>query len=188
MRIAAALVLALVAAGCSMTRPAGPREYLDEKTAATITVVSDPWIFTREQFGSAVDDNDFLNVYAIDVNRTGEHRQYLAVLQSVPLEPSAAAEAAAAGPPKLELHTGDHRMVLEAATEDPQALGIAQPIAASYTLTSRWWYLPVSKQTLSTVASASDLTASLLSQGHRVPYVMWRDGRAAVADLTAVLP
>jgi hypothetical protein len=188
MRIAAALVLALVAAGCSTTRPAGPREYLDEKTAATITVVSDPWIFTREQFGSAVDANDFLNLYAIDVNRMGEHRQYLAVLQSVPLEPSTAPDAATDGPPKLELRTGEHKIVLEVAAEDPQALGIAQPIAASYTLTSRWWYFPVSKQTLTTVAGASDLTASMQTQGHRVPYVMWRDGRAAVAELTAVLP
>src|SRR5262245_32988080 len=82
MRIAGAIVLALVMAGCATTRPAGPREYLDEQTAATITVVSDPWIFTRERFGAKVDEQDFLNLYGIDVNRQGDHRQYIAVLQS----------------------------------------------------------------------------------------------------------
>jgi hypothetical protein len=185
MRVAATLVLVLVLAGCSTPRSAGPREYLDEQTAATITVVSDPWIFTREQFGAAVDANDFLNLYAINVNRMGEHRQYLAVLQSVPLE---ASEAPDPGLPKLELRTGQYKFVLEASPEDPKAIGIAQPIAASYTLTSRWWYFPISKQTLTTVASATDLVASLRTQDRRVPYVMWRDGRAEMAELTAVLP
>src|SRR5262245_7346855 len=105
MRIAGAVVLLLLVTGCTMTRPVGPREYLDEKTAATITVVSDPWIFTRERFGTAVDQNDFLNVYAIDVNRQGDHRQYLAVLQSVPLK-EAEAQGPAPAAPQLELRMG----------------------------------------------------------------------------------
>src|SRR4029450_12901120 len=103
MRSAAAVMLMLVVAGCSTSRPAGPREYLDEKTAATITVVADPWIFTREHFGAAVDANDFLNLYAIDVNRMGDHRQYLAVLQTIPL---AMEVNVAPSAPQLELRMG----------------------------------------------------------------------------------
>jgi hypothetical protein len=185
MRIAGAVVLAFVMAGCSTPRPAGPREYLDEKTAATITVVSDPWIFTREEFGAAVDENDFLNLYAMDVNRMGDHRQYLAVLQSIPLATEASAEPRA---PQLELRMGDQKMSLQPILDDPHTLGIAEPIAACYTLTSRWWFYPVSKQTLATVAESTDLNASLTAEGRRIPYVNWRDGRAEVAALTAVLP
>jgi hypothetical protein len=184
MRVAGAIALSVVLAACSTARPSGPREYLDEQTAATITVVSNPWIFTREQFGAAVDDNDFLNLYAIDVNRMGDHRQYLAVLQSVPLSAGEAEPPA----PQLDLRLGDRKLSLQAVLDDPRSFGIAQPIASSYTLTSRWWFYPVSKETLTAVASATDLNASLTTEGRRIPYVIWRDGRAEVAELMAVLP
>jgi hypothetical protein len=183
MRIVGAVAL-LVIAGCATTQPSGPREYLDEQTAATITVVSDPWIFTREHFGAAVDENDFLNLYAIDINRQGDHQQYIAVLQSIPLQATPDTRPA----PTLELQAGGRKISLTASPDEPKQLGIARPVAVSYTLTSRWFYYPVSKETLNAVATAPDLVASLRDEGRRVPYVLWRDGRAEMAELTAVLP
>ena len=78
--------------GCA-SHVSTPRAYLDEETAATITIVAEPWIFTGEQVGASLNDRDYLNMFAIDVNRMGDHRQYLAVLQSMP--PTALASAGA---------------------------------------------------------------------------------------------
>lgn len=182
MRIAVTASLLLLLVGCA-TRTVTPREYLDEQTAATITVVADPWIFTREQSNSATGERDFLNLYAIDVNRMGEHRQYLAVLQSLPDSPGANPST-----PTLELHAAGHTISLQPLTEDPQKLGIAQPLAPSYTLTSKWWYFPMDKDALAAVARAQDLQVALIVDDERIPYLVWRDGSAELSELTAVLP
>lgn len=179
MRIAAMLLLATLV-GCNSAMTA-PREYLDERTAATITVVRDPWIFTREANASSPQarQRDFLHLYAIDVNRMGEHRQYFAVQQALPPEHRQ--------PPVLELSAGTQTTMLHAADVAAEDLGIAQPIAQSYTLSAAWWYYPVDKRLLAKLANARDLQAALVFD-ERLAYVPWRDGREELAELTAILP
>lgn len=165
--------------GCSTTPTSAPREYLDEQTAATITVVQEPWIFTRA-LTHANAPRDYLHLYAIDVNRMGDHRQYFAALQSAPAE--------GAPPPVLELSAGDQVIQLQPARAQARELGIVQPIAESYTLTATWWYYPVDKATLAALAAAGDLEARLMSPQGPIAYVLWRDGRDELSELTAVLP
>lgn len=185
MRAISLSLLALSLHACSTEPVTAPREYLDEHTAATITVVKDPWIFTRESVGLANSrQRDFLQLYAIDVNRMGEHRQYIAALC-----PSPPVEAAVASvSPILELKSGGWSMRLEASTAQPKDIGIVQPIAESYELDANWFYFPVDKQTLATIANAPALDAELISDGRRDAYTLWRDGREELSELTAVLP
>lgn len=186
MRIAVTASVLLILVGCTATRSVAPREYLDEQTAATITMVADPWIFTRERSDAALDERDFLNLYAIDVNRMGEHRQYFAVLQSAPVSDTSGTEPPA---PVLELRSTEDTVSLQPAAQDARQLGIAQPLAPSYSLTSKWWYFPVDKDALAAIAGSQDLHAVLIAaDGKRTPYVMWRDGSAELSELTAVLP
>lgn len=175
--IFAAAVLSLLP-GCASERAAGPREYLDEKTAATITVVADPWIFANDR-AAAGDERDFLNLYAIDVNRMGDHRQYLAVLQWWPLAATAA--------PTLELRAEDRTIALQPITVDARELGLAQPVETAHPPTSKWWYFPVDKQALATVARSQNLQATLVVRDERIAYVMWRDGRSELVELTDAL-
>jgi hypothetical protein len=183
MRAIGLLLLVGLLSACTATSVTAPREYLDERTAATITVVKDPWIFTREQDAAVnTQHRDFLHLYAIDVNRMGDHRQYFAVLQAVPPENVAGVR------PTLELTSGEHATVLEATQADPRELGIAHPIAESYTLAATWWYFPVDKQTLATIANTRELHAAMIANDQRIPYVLWRDGREELSELTAVLP
>lgn len=179
MRFLCAALLTSLFAGCVSAPATSPREYLDEQTAATITAVRQPWIFTRVQnVGSA--QRDFLHLYAIDVNRMGDHRQYIAALQSSADDPALH--------PSLELTAGGHTHRLAASAQDPRDIGIAQPIAESYTLTSAWWFFPVDKQTLAKLANARDLSAQLILGDERISYALWRDGRDELSELTAVLP
>ena len=174
-----AMFLATALTGCVAAPTTAPREYLDEQTAATITVVQEPWIFTREQT-TANAQRDYLHLYAIDVNRMGDHRQYFAVLQSAPGE--------GALPPVLELKAGEHVVALESTKAQPRELGIAQPIAESYTVTAAWWYFPIDKHTLAALANTADLEARLIDAQGPMTYVLWRDGRDELSELTSVLP
>lgn len=185
MRSVPLLLLALSLFGCTTERVSEPREYLDERTAATITVVRDPWIFSREAVRTASGQaRDFLQLYAIDVNRMGEHNQYLAALHSLPA--SSAADASV--PPTLKLEASEWSLRLEATTAQPRDIGLARPVADTYALDATWSYFPVDKQTLASIANASDLEVEILWEGERTAYVLWRDGRAELSELTAVLP
>jgi hypothetical protein len=175
--LALAVSLGLVA--CATPHSTTPREYLDEQTAATIKVVSDPWIFTRERTDSAVDTHDYLNVYAIDVNRMGDHRQYLAVLKAWPQDSSDAT---------LELVTSEGSVKLLPTKASARELGIAQPIASAFAYDATWRYFPVNKEVLAKLAHSQNLSAAVDSADTRVPYVMWRDGSAEVTELAAEVP
>lgn len=185
MRAAPVLLLTLSLSACSTEPVNAPREYLDERTAATITVVRDPWIFTREAVRTANGQyRDFLQLYAIDVNRMGDHKQYLAALYSL----SAPSAADASVPPTLELEAAEWSMSLQASTAQPKEIGLARPVADAYALDATWSYFPVDKQALARIANASDLEAEIIWRGERTAYALWRDGREELSELTAVLP
>ena len=71
----------IVAATAAVTSPAAfgaelVREYLDEKTAATITVTSASMIFARERPELAVNARDYISLAALEVNRAGTRSYY----------------------------------------------------------------------------------------------------------------
>lgn len=173
-----ALLLSLLV-GCAGPGTVAPREYLDEKTAATITVVADPWVFANDRSASG-DERDFLNVYAIDVNRQGDHRQYLAVLQWWP-------PPGMSSTPTLELQSQDRTIPLRPVLTSARELGISQPLVTSHPPASKWWYFPVDKQILGAIARSQNVRATFVSGDARIEYIMWRDGRADVAELTDAL-
>ena len=147
-----------------------------------------PWIFTPAVGSSgaiAIDRRarDFLTLYALDVNRQGNHRQYIALLHSAPpLEWSAEAV------PTLRLRFGGEELSLTQAVADARQLGIAQPLAPSYSLASKWWFFPVDKTVLKRLSTARELAADLSAENKSLDYALWRDAGAQVAELTAVLP
>lgn len=197
-------LVALMLVGCAATHVVTPREYLDEETAATVTVVADPWIYSekRTRPASTFMDNrsstaggfagelgseqrDFLSVYAIDVNRMGTHHQYLAVLQSLPRVDAAGAAKSA---PTLELQVANQKMSLQPITQTPRELGIAQAPAQVDAGGSQWWYFPVGKEVLTAIAGSRDLQAALVVEADRTTYEIWRDGSAEFAALADVIP
>ncbi len=181
MRTFIPVVALLILAGCAATT--APREYQDEKTAATITAVAKPWIFTADTAQSAPNSRDFLNVHAIDVNRGGEHRQYFAVMQSFFVT---SPDGDASGP-QLELQTPERTISLQPVTQTPRQLGIAEPLEQPFALESRWWYFPVSKEDLATVARSKNLHVALVTSDSRIAYVVFRDGSAELTQLAATL-
>lgn len=184
MRAGLLFAVALLLSACQTERAVTPREYLDEQSAATITVVKDPWIFTRGAGRAGSEQHrDFLHLYAIDVNRMGDHKQYIAAMHSLADESSEHS-----GVPTLELKSRNGSISLQATTAESKDLGIVQPIAPSYALDTSWWYFPVDKQTLATIANTREVEASIVWRGERTDFALWRDGREELSELTAVLP
>lgn len=171
MRTISMLCLIAVLAGCA-TPSTGPREYLDEQTAATITVVADPWIFTRK---NAPPQLDFFNLYAIDVNRMGAHKKYFVVVHYWP------AEDMKATPPQLVLG-GGQALKLSAISQDARSLGIAQPIDKAAPASARNWFYPVDNETLQSIARNRQLAASLVSAAATSEYAVWRDGSSELSE------
>ena len=173
MRSIAAATLIMILAGCAAPKSLEPREYLDEQTAATITVVADPWIFTRK---NAPPQLDFFNLYAIDVNRMGDHKKYFVVVHYWPGPEMKLA------PPKLSLSSGSQQMQLEATNEDPRRLGIAQALDQSAPSSSKSWFYPVDKTALQAIAANRQLSAALLTDNAIADYAVWRDGSNELSE------
>ncbi len=62
-----AAIGACTAAGSSRA----PQEYLDDKTAATVTVMAKPMVFARERRELAAHSRDYVTLTATSVNRSG---------------------------------------------------------------------------------------------------------------------
>jgi hypothetical protein len=73
----AAFLASLVLAACSSSPQVRPREYLDEHSAATVTVVPPGLTFARDRTDLAVHARDYFTLVPVDVNRMGDHKQYL---------------------------------------------------------------------------------------------------------------
>ena len=138
MRSVIPLAMLSLLVGCTVPTPRAPREFLDEQTTATITVSAEPLILVGESSGPARRDiernRDYLEVYGIDVNRMGDHRQYFAVMAWFP--PSSTAGVA----PELTLHLGNETIELEASKEEPRTLGISQPFQMLQQNLLVWFY------------------------------------------------
>lgn len=178
MRTSLFAVAVLLCAGCASTQTITPRAYLDEKTAATITVVADPWIFNRD---SLTPQLDFVHLYAIDVNRMGDHRKYLVVVKYWP-DPEVASSAL----PELELGLAGGELSLEPVGDDPRALGIGQPVDPSAPHSAQGWFYPIDKTALAAVSEAQGLSLALVVGEKRTAYDVWRDGSAALREFAAV--
>lgn len=166
-------------ASCTSHPSIAPREYLDEETAATITVVARPWIFSRKDASPQV---DFFHLYAIDVNRMGDHRKYFALIHYWP-----GSDLAGPGqtPPTLVLAGGGRELRLEAAREEARQIGLGQPLDSSAPSSSRSWFYPIECESLRPLAQSRDLTATLVTGRVRAEYALWRDGSSELSEFTA---
>jgi hypothetical protein len=190
-RVVVACFAALLGA-CATSQDVGPREFLDEQTAATITIVADPVIFVSEAAGPRGLDRerspfiqnanrDYLELYGIDVNRMGSHRQYFVVQKWLTPDDAEAR-------PILELQADGSTIELRATPEDPRKLGISAPPAPIFSKSAKWWYFPTDTATLRRIAGASSLDASLVIGEGRMVYEIFTDGRAQLGELAATLP
>jgi hypothetical protein len=69
----AVICAALGTGACASAPPPEPREYLDESTAATVTVAGCAVVFALERPDLGVNARDYVTLTGVDVNTSGRH-------------------------------------------------------------------------------------------------------------------
>ena len=167
--------------GCATV---APRQYLDMDTAATITVVANPWVFVSDDRNSAFGKRGFLDLYALDVNRAGTHQRYFAVMQS---SFDAVLPDSGSSGPTLELQAGGQKLEFQSTAQNLRELGVAQPLENKSAMESRWWCFPVTKDDVAAVSQTRDPRVTLVAQDARFTYVEFRNGSKELTELLATL-
>jgi hypothetical protein len=120
-------LLALAAAsglvGCASTPPAEPLEYLDETTAATVTVSGSAVVFALERPDLGVNARDYVTLTGVDVNTSGKHVSHVIGYAWSTLDKRDADSDAKA---TYELIVDDRTVPLTVLPEGFRPLGIAQ--------------------------------------------------------------
>jgi hypothetical protein len=170
--------LAMLSA-CTATPNVEPRQYLDELTAATITAVPEPWIFHRE---GTTPQLDFVHLYAVDVNRMGEHRQYVVVVKHWP-----ATDLASDPIPALEVNAQGQQVRLDAVAATARELGVGETLDSSAPKGAKFWFYPIEQADLETIARSPEVKLALAHSDVRASYIVWSDGHVAFQELSRAL-
>jgi hypothetical protein len=118
-----ALLAAILMAGCASEQPVGPREYLDERTAATITVAGESMIFACERPELGVNARDYVTLTAVDVNTSGRHATHLVGYAWSTLDKRATRE----GDSRHELVADDRTLPLQPMPDGFRSIGVNEP-------------------------------------------------------------
>jgi hypothetical protein len=117
------LLAAVLTAGCASEQPAGPREYLDERTAATITVAGESMIFACERPELGVNARDYVTLTAVDVNTSGRHATHLVGYAWSTLDKRAIKESDS----RYELVADDRTLPLQPMPDGFRSIGVNEP-------------------------------------------------------------
>jgi hypothetical protein len=182
------LLLMFTLLGCSSAPTV--KSWLDPVSAATITAQIEPLILARDEQRRSINERDFAQLTALEVNRMGERRLYLvAVPWSSSHQTRAEQESFANSFARIELRMGDRSTTLTRHPGDIAKLGIGQspvplPIPGSPQL-----FFPIERADLSALASSSRVQLIALGQPEQpLNYDEWQDGRSSLRSLLDQLP
>jgi hypothetical protein len=170
----AAVVAVLLAAGCATPESAGGgREYLDEVTAATITVGSPTLVFARERPELAVHARDYLTLVPVDVNRAGTHSQYFYGYVWSTLDKRGQAEEATDAR-SFDLVVDGRRIALTPVAGQLRDLGLGEPPLPSPARSAQVLVAPTSREVQAFVAGARELRVVATHDGGAERFELWR--------------
>jgi hypothetical protein len=179
-----AIVAIALALGACVSAPdsVSPSEYLDETTAATITVVAKPLVFAHERPELAAHARDYVTLAAASVNRGGTIEYYIfAYLWST--VDNRNRDAVAPASDNLSITADDRRISPQLAGHSSREAGVGSAVRAP---PGHRWTLNVYKTdvaTLSFIAEARHLAVITGSAEGPVTYESWEDHRRALRGL-----
>jgi hypothetical protein len=180
LRLLVALALAWLPVPADAAAPA-PRQYLDQRSGATVTVAAQPLVFARERPELAVNARDYVSLSAIDVNRGGRHARYWWVYLWSTIDRGGQAPAPAIT--EWLLVADGRPLPLAAVKDEPAALGIVAPPVARPSRRARALLFSADADLLRFIAASRTLGLQA-ADGSEV-FELWRDARPALAALAA---
>lgn len=179
-RAASALALCGLLAqlsGCAATEPvAAVRDYLDEQTAATVTVAGSGLVFARSRTEYAINARDYVTVVPVDVNRTGAHQLYFYCYVWSTIDKPNASEPA----DQFQLVADGRQIPLAPASATPRALGLGEQPVEPPALNARVVVAATTREVLQFLMKAKDLAVVGTRNGLTERYDLWSDQRAGI--------
>lgn len=179
-----------VLSGCMTAREGTvlPQEYLDDRTAATVSVVAKPLVFARERRELAAHARDYVTVAASSVNRGGSVDYFLLVYFWSTLDRRDRPGGRDLSAPEDITVAADDRLIrLKLLGHQPQEAGVGSALHAP---PHRHWTLNVYRTDLATLrflSEAGHLAVVADSPEGPVTYESWGDDHQALRGLVARL-
>lgn len=175
----AALACGLLLTSCATTDEPAPRQYLDEHTAATVTVASGGLVFARARPEFAVNARDYLTIVPVDVNRGGTHVQYFYcyVWSTIDKPPGATDK-----PATFELVADGRQIPLVQVDTPVRTLGFGEIPVAPPAHNALPLISVTNREVLQFLVRAQALSVVATRDGIGERYDLWTDQRSAIEE------
>jgi hypothetical protein len=177
----AALLLAPLAAAGVAAAGNPPREYLDEETGATITVVDQPLVFAYPRQDLAANARDYATLAAAAVNRGGKIDYVLIVYFWSTADARLRSDVLPSGEPLL-LQADDRRIVLRLHGHSAHEAGIGVPVHAPPGSPVPPNVYASDLATMRFIAAARRLALLADNEHTTLSFDLWEDRRAALRE------
>ena len=156
-----------------------PQEYLDEETAATVTVVGQPLLFAYARTDLAANVRDYVTLAAAAVDRNGKISYVLIAYVWSTVDPRLRREPLPSAEP-LVVQADDRRIELHLQGHSAHEAGIGMPVHAppGDPVTPNVYGTDLA--TLRFIGEARHLSLLAESGGNEVTYELWEDRRSAL--------
>jgi hypothetical protein len=174
----------LVAVAACSSLPPNPRDLLDEHTGATVTVVGAPITFALEAGGQSSDG--FLTLVAIQKDDAGKYTELLLLYRwSVFFGSASSSPEVSAGELRIEI---DGRAIdLQPLPRLPAGLPSPKDLFVPDTTEAAMRAYVTDLETMRLIAASHELTVRLPQASVSGQFVLWRDGRPALAQFVKQL-
>src|SRR5688572_4553664 len=182
------LLLLLTLLGCASAPTV--KSWLDPVSSATITAQSEPLIVARDERTRSIEERDFAQLAAVEVNRMGERRLFLvAVLWSSQQHTRTEREEFEKSFARVELRMGDRSTTLARHRGDIAELGVSQSPLPLPMSGSQQLFFPIERADLNALASSNRVQLVALGAPDTPQlYEEWQDGRRSLGDFLSQLP
>jgi hypothetical protein len=186
-KYSALLLTLMLVTGCA-TQPT-VKSWIDPKSSVTITAQTEPLVLIRATPVPSMNERDYAQLTAIEVNRMGERKLFLVAI----LWSSAELWSDQSGNfqnafKQIEVNLGDRTVALTPHTGDVSELGISEALPLPIPGSSQI-YFPISRDDLRAISRSTriELSATGVPDEPR-RYEEWQDGRRSLNDFLGQLP
>jgi hypothetical protein len=157
-----------------------PQSYLDQSTAATVTLVGRPLVFARERPNFAVHMRDYITLAAASIDRAGKIQLVLIAYFWTTFDPHARDDVA--HPDELTIVADDRRITLAKLNRTAHEAGIEERVNAPAVGSGPPVLYSADLATLRFIAASRSLSAHTRTGDTELDYSVWEDRRAALSQ------
>jgi hypothetical protein len=175
------LLVLLLVSGCAELPQPGSRTILDTETGNTLLLVTRPLVFARARTDVAAHARDYATLVAVELDVAGKYSDYLLLYRWSTVDRRMSPSSAADGG-QLQIEADGRKLVLlplaRLPLDVPGRDGLYYPRHADAVA----FGYQIDVATLRFIALSQHLTVRLPQESLDLPFSLWEDGRASLAQ------